>query len=88
MAKRGFSGLSAPCKGLPDYRCQATLAGGEGKFEGEGGFSGTLPPLQGQFVMQFAELPAKIFRKGLAAGSLVPSTDRQWHLPRLVARPS
>ena len=58
MAKRGFSGLSAPCKGLPDYRCQATPAGGEGKFEGEGGFSGTLPPLQGQFAMQFAELSA------------------------------
>ena len=24
---------------------------GEGKFEGEGGFSGTLPPLQGKFVV-------------------------------------
>ena len=40
-----------------------------GKFEGERGFSGTLPPLQGQSVMQFAELPAKIFlptRRGSA----------------------
>ena len=28
---------------------QSCRRGGEGKFEGEGGFSGTLPPLQGKF---------------------------------------
>ena len=34
---------------------QTPLKGGEGKFEGEGGFSGTLPPLQGKFVVSRLE---------------------------------
>ena len=37
--------------------------GGVGKFEGEGGFSGTLPPLQGQFVMQLASTAAKVVKE-------------------------
>ena len=36
VANRGLSGLSAPS--LPSHPCR-----GVGKFEGEGGFSGTLP---------------------------------------------
>ena len=56
MASRGLSGLSAPS--LPSHLCR-----GVGKFEGEGGFSGTLPPLQGQFVMQLASTAAKVVKE-------------------------
>ena len=56
---------SSSCPGSP-------LKGGRGSLKGRGGFSGTLPPLQGKFVMQSAELPGSLPRtswqqKGLRA---------------------
>ena len=39
------------------------LQRGEGKFEGEGGFCGTLPPLQGKFLMQLASTVAKVVKE-------------------------
>ena len=69
MANRVLPGISAPS--LPRH----PLQGGEGKFEGEGGFCGTLPPLQGKFVMQLASTVAKVVKTDadyLIAGRVTP----------------
>ena len=60
---KGQQWQTGACQGSLLLRCPATPAGGVGKFEGEGGFSGTLPPLQGQFVMQLASTAAKVVKE-------------------------
>ena len=56
-------------QGLPDAPTAVSVSwkslmtkGGVGKFQGEGGFCGTLPPLQGQFVKQLASTAAKVVK--------------------------
>ena len=50
-------------RALCSFAAKPRLQGGWGKFEGEGGFSGTLRPLQGQFVMQLASTAAKVVKE-------------------------
>ena len=86
LQKRALQGTSLVvwktlcCRGS---HCQATPYRGEGKFEGEGGFSDSLPPLQGKFGSHsVSSLNVATSAKKKRPPEHVPS----WDIPRQVSK--